>query len=309
MPELAVILVNFKRPEDTIECVQSLRRSTYTDFEIIIVDNNSADDSIERLRLHCPDATLIVNASNRGFAEGNNTGIREALARRATYILLLNNDTVIDPDALRVLTLTMKDQRQPGIAGAKIYYFDRPLTLWFAGGYFNPHSTFGGHYGFDEEDRGQYDTPRTCDYITGCCLLFRADLVHRIGLLERSYFAYMEDAEFCIRARRAGYPILYQPAAKIYHKVSRTSSWDSPTYIYFVLRNKIIFLRRNAALIQWLPHLPHLVYFYIRQFVRLIFKWRDLPGARAAWLGLRDGLRNTTGTYGEGSLNTLPVRQ
>lgn len=303
VPELSIILVNHRRATDTIECVRSLRQSTYKGFELIIVDNGSGDESIDQLRRECPEARLIVNESNMGFAEGNNAGIRESTG--SEFILLLNNDTIVDPAALSALVQTLKNDPAAAIVGAKIYYFDRPNVLWFAGGHFNQHSTFGGHDGLNEEDCGAYDTLRPCDFVTGCCLLFRRQLVNRVGLLERSYFAYLEDVEFCIRTRAASYLVMYQPQAKIYHKVSSTSSWDSPVYIYFNLRNKIVFLRRNSSVTRWLPHLPHLIYFYVRQFVRLMFKWHDAQGTRAAWLGLRDGLRNTTGSYGEGSLERV----
>ena len=308
MPELAVILVNYRRPDDTIECVRSLRQSTFTDFRLIIVDNASGDGSVERLRNDCPEALLIAHPTNLGFAEGNNAGIRVALAEGAQLVLLLNNDTIVDPDALHVLVRTMEDHYTAGIVGAKIRYYDRKNILWFAGGYINRHSTFGGHYGLNTEDRGQFDTLRSCDFVTGCTLLFRRALVDQVGMLERSYFAYLEDVEFCVRAGDAGYDILYQPGAIIYHKVSSTSSWDSPVYIYFNLRNKIIFLRRNSSVLRWLPHLPHLAYFYLRQFARLVFKWHDIRGTRAAWLGLRDGLRNFTGSHGEGSLDRIVAR-
>ena len=305
MPELAIILVNYRRAGDTIECVRSLRGSAYQDFRVIIVDNASGDGSVERLGRDCPEAQLIAHDSNLGFAEGNNAGIREALHGGARYVLLLNNDTVVDRSALGELVQTLKDHAEAAIAGAKICYFDRPHVLWFAGGHFNQDSTFGGHYGLNQEDRGQFDTLRSCDFVSGCCLLFRRDITERIGILERSYFAYLEDVEFCVRTRAAGFQVLYQPNARILHKVSSTASWDSPVYIYFNLRNKILFLRRNSSPARWLPHLPRLVYFYARQFVRLVFKWHDLPGTRAAWLGLRDGLRNFTGSCGEGSLHRL----
>lgn len=213
VPELSIILVNHRRATDTIECVRSLRQSTYKGFELIIVDNGSGDESIDQLRRECPEARLIVNESNMGFAEGNNAGIRESTG--SEFILLLNNDTIVDPAALSALVQTLKNDPAAAIVGAKIYYFDRPNVLWFAGGHFNQHSTFGGHDGLNEEDCGAYDTLRPCDFVTGCCLLFRRQLVNRVGLLERSYFAYLEDVEFCIRTRAASYLVMYQPQAKI----------------------------------------------------------------------------------------------
>jgi GT2 family glycosyltransferase len=302
MPKLSVILLNYNGPRDTIECVESLRKSSFRDFDIVVVDNASSDSSVAALRAGYPDITLIVNDHNLGFAGGNNVGIRHALQRGSKFMLLLNNDTTVDPNGLGVLSKTMEENPQVGIVGGKIYYADRPNVIWFAGGYFNINSGFGDHYGKAEEDVGQYNRARECDFITGCCMLIRREVCERIGLLDDSYFLYYEDVDFCTRARREGYGILYQPGAVIYHKISRATSWDSPVYIYFNLRNKLFFLHRNSCPWKWLPHLPRLIYFYLRQLVRLALKRHDLPSIRAAWLGLIDGLRNFSGDHGEGHL-------
>jgi GT2 family glycosyltransferase len=305
MPTLSIILVNYKRAHDTIECVRSLRQGSYQDFEIIIVDNGSEDGSLEKLRAACVDTTILPSRENLGFAEGNNLGIRKALQSESKFLLLLNNDTVVSDEVLYHLLQTMETHPEAGIVGGKILYYDRPKRLWFAGGFFNPDSALGGHWGIDEEDAGEYDVPRRCDYISGCCLMFRRSVVERIGMLESAYFAYLEDVEFCLRAGRAGFAVMYQPAAVIYHKISTTSAWDSPLYIYFNLRNKLLFLRRNSRPQRWLPHLPSIVFYYVRQFARLLVKWRDLPAARAALWGVVDGLRGYTGEHGRGRLERV----
>jgi len=305
MSQLSVILLNYNGARDTTDCIESLQGSSFKDFDVVVVDNASSHDSVELLKARWPDITFIVNSRNMGFAGGNNFGIRHALKRGSEFVLLLNNDTTIDPDALGTLVRTMEENTQAGIVGGKVYYFDRPNVIWFAGGHFNAHSGFGDHYGKFEEDHGQYDRVRECDFITGCCMLIRREVCEKIGLLDDSYFLYYEDVDFCSRARRAGFSVLYQPSAVIYHKISRATSWDSPVYIYFNLRNKLLYLHRNSRPGNWLPHLPRLTYFYLRQFVRLTVKWHDLPATRAAWLGLVDGLRNFSGEYGEGHLSGL----
>jgi GT2 family glycosyltransferase len=309
MSRLSVILLNYNGSHDTINCIQSLQQSSLKDFEIVVVDNASSHDSVELLRARCSDITLIVNDRNLGFAGGNNIGIRHALEKGSEFVLLLNNDTTIAHDALSILVKTMEENPQTGIVGGKIYYSDRPNLIWFAGGYFNPNSAFGNHYGKAEEDHGQYNRTRECEFITGCCMLIRRAVFDRIGLLDDSYFLYYEDVDFCTRARRARYSVLYQPGAIIYHKVSQATSWDSPVYIYFNLRNKLFYLQRNSSPWRWLPHLPRLTYFYLRQFVRLSLKWHDFPATRAAWLGLIDGLHNFSGEYGEGHLSSLGQSQ
>jgi GT2 family glycosyltransferase len=302
---LSIILVNYKRADDTIECIQSLQRSTFTDFETIVVDNASGDGSVAAIRSSCPAVQFFESPTNVGFAEGNNIGIRQALAHQSNFILLLNNDTVVEPNALSELLATFRRHPGAGIVGPKIYYHDRPNMLWYAGGYFNPHSSFGGHYGIGEDDNGAHDSERTCALITGCCMMFRREVCDRIGLLDADYFAYLEDADSCTRAERNGFSLHYQAKAIIYHKVSSTSAWDSPVYIYFNLRNKILFLKKNALLLQWLPHLPRLTYYYVRQFIRLSLKWRSASKTRAAWYGFVDGLRNNIGEFGKGRLDHI----
>ncbi len=302
---LTVLLVNYNRAEDTVACVESLRQSTFRDFDIIIVDNASHDGSAGIFEARCPEATILRNKENLGFAEGNNTGIQHALEQGSKYVLLLNNDTTVDPRALEVLISTMESHPYPGIVGGKVRYFDRPELLWFAGGYFNPDSALGGHYGIMEVDSGQFSEAKQTDFITGCCLLFRREVCDAVGFLDPSYFAYLEDADFCTRARRAGFLIQFQPEAVIYHKVSSTAAWDSPLYIYFNLRNKIFFLRKNSTPRRWMLHLPQLIYFYGRQFLRLTLKRHGRLKRRAARWGLVDGLRNNTGTHGEGRLPLL----
>lgn len=304
MAELSVILVNYRGAHDTVECVRSLRQSSYRSFETIIVENGSGDGSTSYLARECPETVILPNDDNLGFAEGNNVGIRRALEGDCRYILLLNNDTVIEPDTLTELVGTFQRHADAGIVGGKIRYFDPPNVLWFAGGVFNPNSGFGRHIGIGTVDTGMFDTETTCDYVTGCCLLVRREVFERIGFLAEEYFAYLEDVEFCIRARQAGYAVVYQPRSMLYHKVNRSSTWDSPLYIYFNLRNKILFLRRNSHPVRWLPHLPHLLFFYTRQFARLILHRRG-SALRAAWYGLSDGILNHTGLHGAGRLSYI----
>lgn len=303
--ELSIILINYKRVNDTIECINSLFNSSYYNFDIIVIDNGSMDGSVEILRNRFQNINLIANKENLGFSEGNNIGIRIALENNYKYILLLNNDTIVAKDALYNLINTFKQEPEVGILGSKIVYYDYPDMIWFAGGYFNPNSAMGKHYGIKEKDIGQYDKESESDYITGCCLLTKLEVVENIGLLDSNYFAYLEDVDFCLRAKKAGYKIKYQPKAVIYHKVSTTSSWDSPVYLYFNMRNKILFLSKNSRFSKWVFYLPYLIWFYSRQFIRLIFKHRNLKGAYAVLLGLWDGLRKNTGSYGEGSLFKL----
>lgn len=302
---LSVILVNFKRPDLTIDCVRSLLSSKFTDFEIVIVDNESTPESNDKLRASCPRAVVLPSEKNLGFGGANNLGIRYALQHGADYILLLNNDTIVRDDTIEILLRTAKEYPQAGVIGAKIYYYERPNELWYAGGRLDVNKALGRHIGIGKIDDGYRMECVETDFVTGCCLLTKREVIDKIGMLDHSYFLYDEDADYSIRARKAGYSVLYQPSASLYHRVSKSAGWDSPVYIYFNLRNKLLFLRKNGNPRKLIFNLHYFLYFYSRQFIRLLFKHRNYRAARAAFLGLRDGLMNYTGDIGEGSLHKL----
>lgn len=305
MPELAVILVNYRRPHDTIECISSLRLSTYADFDIVLIDNASHDGSVEAILARFPDLHVIRHEQNLGFAGGNNAGLRLSLRERYRFFLLLNNDTVVDASLLGALVSTAHRRPDAGVIGAKIYFHDRPDHLWFAGGLYNKRSGAVSHRGMNEQDTGRYDTLSTCDYVTGCCLLIRREVLERVGLLDESLFAYYEDCDYSLRTRAARFAVLYQPTARLWHKVSSTAQWDSPLYHYFTLRNRLMLLRKHSTFAAIFPGLPLLIYSYGRQFLRLAIRIRSTRCLRAAWMGTIDGLRGFAGEHGRGRMDQV----
>jgi GT2 family glycosyltransferase len=304
---LSVVLVNTKPHEFnlTVDCVKSLQRSTFKKFDVIIVDNGFKPNSSEKLREACPDAVVLAEEKNLGFGGANNVGTEYALSHGADFVLLLNNDTIVKEDTLEILVKTAEGNPDAGVIGAKIYYYDKPNMIWYAGGKLNVDKALGTHPGMGEEaDESKSECVDT-DFVTGCCLLTRREVIAKIGMLDHNYFIYLEDSDYSLRARRAGYRVLYQPKAVLYHRVSSSTGLDSPGYIYFNLRNKIFFLRKNSTLFRWVMNLPYFTYFYGRQLIRLMFKHRNYRAARAALFGIIDGLRNYTGTVGEGRLYKL----
>jgi GT2 family glycosyltransferase len=303
-PRIAVILVNYRRPEETIDCVRSLHHCAPAPDEIIVVDNGSTSLSAAALRAGCPGITLLESAKNLGFAGGNNLGLRQAMQRPVDYLLLLNNDTTIEPDALgRLVTAAERGQ---GVWGAKIRYHDRPDILWYAGGKANPAAGSIRHAGLGERDDGRFDRPGDVGFVTGCCMLIHRSILERIGFLDETFFAYLEDVDFCLRARHAGFLVRYEPSAVIYHKVSQSTGWDSPAYLYFNLRNRLLLRRKHTRWPRAILFSPWLCWYYLRQFLRLALRWHDAAGFTGAWYGLVDGLRGFTGDDGSGRLAALP---
>jgi GT2 family glycosyltransferase len=250
---VAVILVNWNGREVTLDCLRSLHMVKGPPLHILVVDNASSDGSVEAIRREYPEVELLCQERNLRFAGGNNVGIRRALDLGAPHLLLLNNDTTIDPFAIQALVDRMERDERCGMVAPKIYYADRPATLWFAGGKISFWSGTMKHLGIREEDRGQHDQARRIDYATGCCMLVRTSIVRSVGGLDESYYMYGEDADWSMRVWRAGYTVWYEPLGKVWHKLSVSAGGHLSS---FKLRNKLIsslrFFARYARWYHWL---------------------------------------------------------
>lgn len=282
-PLVHIILVNWNGYDDTVECVESCLTLAHAPFEVVVVDNGSADGSGERLRTRFsaePRVSVILTRENLGFAGGNNAGIARALDAGADYIWLLNNDTVVEPASLSALLAAAESHPDAGMFGSKVYYYDRPSVLWFAGGFIREvreGSTF--HRGLEEEDTGQYDTPGTVDYVTGASLFASAALVREIGMMSEDYFLYWEEVDWCARAAAAGHPNRYVPASRVWHKVGASlGAQNSPVQIRYDARNRLLFYRRNRP-----NDLPRVLAWVTRQVVTLALL-RGKPKHAAALL-------------------------
>jgi len=243
---VCIILVNWNGWQDTLACVESCRTLSYPNFEMVVIDNGSTDDSVARIRKRFPDVRIITAGANLGFAGGNNLGITWALERGASYVWLLNNDTVVEETSLSALVEALERNPSAGIVGSKIYFFDRPATLWFAGGFVSPSRGWTYHRGEGERDNGQYDSEEDIDYATGASLLVRREAVEQIGPMSEDYFLYWEETDWCERARQAGWRVVYVPTSRIWHKVGASIADDrSHLRARYEGRNRVLFYQRN----------------------------------------------------------------
>lgn len=245
-PKVAVVVLNWNGWRDTPACLESVGALTYPRVATYLVDNGSSDGSAERCEAEFARVEVVRNKENLGFAGGNNVGIRRALSDGADYVLLLNNDTVVEPEMLSHLVAAGEQSARIGMVGPKIYYHSDRRRIWFAGGRITPPGRIG-HYGWDQIDRGQYDTPREVDFITGCALLIKRMVFERVGLLAPEFFLLFEETDFCVRARRQEYICWYDPRATLYHKVSASFGGFSPDYYYYFSRNYLLFQHRNMV--------------------------------------------------------------
>ncbi len=307
--KVAIILINLNQEKHTRECIESLQKVTYKPIEVILIDNFSTDGSGERLKTDIPSIIYHRTQENLGFAGGNNVGIKIALDRGADFILLLNNDTVVDPDFIQPLVDYAIKNPDCGFQSCKILFYSQKNVFWYAGGVFKVHKAVGKHRGMFEVDEGQYDEIVEVDFATGCMMFTTRKVIEKVGLLDENLFIYFEDADWSLRVKSHGMRCVYNPKSKIWHKVSVTNKIDSPFYLYLTMRNKILMLQKHSSPSRWLLNLPYFLYFFGRQIFRMIVKWHSLDGTRAVVYGIIDGLRKYTGEYGKGRLKKLVKMQ
>lgn len=248
LAEVCVIILNWNGLADTVECLEALKKTTYSGCRVVVVDNGSeggeADILSERYGGY---AQVIRNEHNLGFAEGNNVGIRYALEHRdPDYLFLLNNDTVVHPQLLENLVEAAEKDPSIGIAGPKIYYHG-DTVFQSAGARISMWTGRSALVGYGERDAGQHDTPTDVDWVVGCGLLIRTAVMREIGLLYSPYFALYEETEWCIRCRRAGYRVAYIPQAVLWHKGAQATNKVGGMRAYYSGRNLILFMARNAS--------------------------------------------------------------
>jgi len=246
LPQVSIILLNWNQEEITLDCLNSLMKLDYLNYKVILVDNSSFNNSVKKIKQMFPEITLIQNRENLGFTEGNNVGISYGINNGSDYILLLNNDTIVDKNFLKELALVAEKDSTTGIVGPKIYFYDEPKKIWFAGGKINWQEGIKYHIGAYEIDHGQYDKIREVDYITGCALLIKREVIEKIGLLDSRYFIYFEETDWNLRAKKAGYKILYVPEARIWHKISLAMGSGTPLSTYYYTRNRLLFFSENG---------------------------------------------------------------
>jgi len=252
-PLVYLVVLTWNGKDDTLECLRSLQKVTYSNFKILVVDNASVDGTTEAILKEFPDVEVVINKSNLRFAGGNNVGIQKALDQSAKYIMLLNNDTVVEKNFLNNLLDAAEKNSLIGIVGPKIFFHGDPRRIWYAGGKIEWWKGWISHIGVRQIDNGQYDIQSETDYITGCCLLVKSEVINRVGMLDENYFIYGEDADWCIRTARAGYTLLYVPTAVVWHKLSVSSgghlSWFKN---WNKLKSQLRLLARYARWYHWL---------------------------------------------------------
>lgn len=250
-PLISIVSVQYGHPEVTLEMIQSLKKISYPNIEIIIVDNASPSGNPDIVKEKYPDIIYIKSDENLGFAGGNNLGFNVA---KGKYILMLNNDTEVEVGFLEPLVEKMENNPNIGIVSPKIRFYHSPDTLQYVGyENINPITQRGGAKGFGEKDKGQYEEDAEAAYGHGAAMMIPVKVIKEVGLMADVFFLYYEELDWAHRIRNAGYKIFYVHNSLIYHKESiSTGGRVSALRAYYMTRNRILYLRRNFSGITFL---------------------------------------------------------
>ena len=261
MIKVFVSMVTFNSSNATVECLNSLEKVDKINIElfVIVIDNGSQEKFKIDKKFQNYNLKIIRNEKNLGFSGGQNIGIKYALENGADFIIVLNNDTLLDKNL--IISLVSSLEGKAGIVSPKIYfakghefhkerYRDKDLgrVIWYAGGIIDFNNVIGRHRGVDEVDNGKYDLKSITDFASGCCMGIKKDVFGKIGFFDERYFLYYEDNDFSQRAKLAGFDIVYQPKAQLWHKNAASAGGSgSSLQDYYITRNRLLFGMKFAS--------------------------------------------------------------
>ncbi|HEX9730564.1 MAG TPA: glycosyltransferase family 2 protein [Thermoanaerobaculia bacterium] len=251
-PRVAVVVLNYNGKDVTLKTLASLVELRYPAYDVIVVDNGSTDGSYAAVAAAFPALTQLRVEENRGISHGLNHGLRHALEHGYDHVLACNNDVEADPDMLGELVRAIESDPSIGCVGPKTYYYADRERLWSAGGVLRFKESVTRERGMGEIDRGQYDRDGEVDYVNGCAILMRRSALVAAGLWDPAYYLGVEDADWCVRARRQGFRCRYAHRARLWHMVSHSIGVYKPGRTFHTGRSTAIFLRKYARPWQWL---------------------------------------------------------
>ena len=270
-PHVCVVVLAWNHKQDTIECLESLRSTDYQDFHLIVVDNGSTDGTSELIQRVFPDMEVLHSPTNLGIAGGYNLGLEKALERDAKYVMVANNDILVDPSLIRELVTALEGTQHAGMGMPKIFnYYGDQTRLWCTGARWRRFPPGVKMMGVNARDSRRFARRMWLEYAPSCCLMIRCEVLRRIGFFDTGYHFYYDDWDFSARLRQAGYKILFVPEAKLWHKVSvSTQRSDKPAKWWYTMgRSTVRFYIRHASpsiLIQYS------IWFLIRESLKFKF--------------------------------------
>ena len=296
-PLVYVLTLNWNGKQITIDCVESVLKSDYPNFKVMVIDNGSTDGSSQALREKFDNhITIIENGANLGYARGFNVGLQYGFKKNnADYCLVMNNDTILDPSAILELVKVAETDEKIGFVTGKVYYYDKPNILQTVGKKEDPIKWNGDHIGNREEDKGQYDEISERIFADDIFTLISRKLYKETGGYNTMFFLQSEEYDWQARAKNLGYKIMYTPHAKLWHKESMTIGKQSALKAYYDARNPmlVILLHKSSEYFRryfW-HHLKNIILASLRyaKHMRFYTSFKNFQGLLSGlWWGVKN---------------------
>jgi hypothetical protein len=246
-PKVVVATLTWNQKKDVLECLSSLVKLDYPNYELVVVDNGSTDGTFEAVREQYPKVRIVRHSENLGCAEGVNGEIRAAIQANADYLFIIANDATVEPSTLAELVKVAEKDSKIGMVNPKVYYDGTEKKIWFSRG-----AKFdwirGRFFGFVQnvEDDGSFDEETEADFFPGGFSLVPTEAIKKVGFLDPQYFIFFDDSDWSYRIHQAGYVGRYAPKARAWHKPSSSVGMESPSFYYYRTRNRLYFVKKHA---------------------------------------------------------------
>ena len=290
-PSVVVTTLSWNRKIHTLEWLESLSRTDYANYRILVVDQGSRDGSVEAIRKRFPDVALIENGRNLGYSRGFNVAMERAFGEGADYVLIMNNDAVIDPDTVKELVAVAEMDQRNGFVSGKVYHYFRPDEFQTVGTNTHPYLISGSQIGGGEIDHGQHDEIAERELTDDMFLLIRRSVWERVGGFDADYGLYGHDnIDWCLRMRKAGFKIMYAPNAKIWHKGRAGGGWTS-FYVYNQVKTDYILIAKHTRFPKVLVSTALLLFWYQPKWMLLRVRPTKFVQIKAYLSGQYDGIK------------------
>lgn len=292
-PPVGVVIVNRNLRDSLRETLESFRKVNYPGLKVVVSDNASTDGSQEMVRTQFPEVHLLAHGAEQGYARAASLGMK-FLVDTTDYIFSTTNDVIVEPEMISELVNYAEAHPEAGVLGTKIYFHDKPDTIWHAGARVHPLHGHSYTFGWLRKDHERYSKVRDCDFVGGCGFLLRCEVLRRIGFYKEDMIFYSEDADLCYRIRESGSRVVYVPTAKMWHKVGTTLAKNRSVQLYYSTRNGLYLLQRHKVGLYPLTLLVHI--FVVSPAKMLVFA---LGGRWSNCVGIYRGVRDwQKGKYG-----------
>ncbi len=289
-PLVSIITINYNESQVTLDMLESLKDTHYSNVEVIVVDNASPNDNPDVIKEKFPDVTLIKSEKNLGFAGGNNLGVKQA---RGAYLFFINNDTIVPEGCIGPLVATLENNTAIGMVSPKIkFHWDSSLIQYAGYTPMNHWTIRNNSIGYHEKDDGRFDKEGQTNSIHGAAMMVPRRVVEKVGMMTEVYFLYYEEHDWAERIKRAGYQVYYQPKSYILHKESLSTGKFSPLKTYYISRNRILFARRNFGPFQLMVSMFFQVFVSIPKNMMVFALKREFKHLKAFWEAVSWNLKN-----------------